>query len=97
MKKKICLACLPLLAALGLVFSIQAHAAEKQTIYNSPYVSFSPDGQAWTTDSGSGEHTWYPKGERVYTGISSSLRALKKGSITTRKNVRGKSLSVTGR
>ena len=39
------------LLALGLMllFPGQAEAADKKTIYNSPYVSFSPDGKAFTT------------------------------------------------
>ena len=39
------------LLALGLMlmFPGQAEAADKKTIYNSPYVSFSPDGKAFTS------------------------------------------------
>ncbi len=42
------------LLALGLMllFPGQAEAADKKTIYNSPYVSFSPDGKAFTTCAG---------------------------------------------
>ena len=42
------------LLALGLMlmFPGQAEAADKKTIYNSPYVTFSPDGKAWTTCAG---------------------------------------------
>lgn len=56
-----------------------ASAAEKQTIYNSPYVTFSPDGKAWTTNAGEKDYTWYDKGTTVSTGISSTLRQLKTG------------------
>ncbi|MCM1045765.1 MAG: InlB B-repeat-containing protein [Candidatus Gastranaerophilales bacterium] len=49
-------------------------AAEQQTIFNSPYVTFSPDGQAWTTNAGDTRYVWYEEGVRVHTGISSSLR-----------------------
>lgn len=35
----------------SLVFPASAEAAE-ETIYNSPYVTFSPDGKAWTTNAG---------------------------------------------
>lgn len=71
------------LAALGLLFAallfpgIASEAA--QTLYNSPYVSFSPDGQAWTTNAGDKNIRWYGKGQRVYTGIASSLRAPEAG------------------
>ncbi len=51
-----------------------AAAAYHRTVYNSPYVSFSPDGQAWTTNFGDKHIRWYRKGETVSTGITSSLR-----------------------
>ena len=38
--------------ALGIVLLLpggHVQASEKKTIYNSSYVSFSPDGKAWTT------------------------------------------------
>ena len=38
-----------LVLGIALLFSIQSEAAAKKTIYNSPYVSFSPDGRAFTT------------------------------------------------
>lgn len=49
-------------------------ADSQQTVYNSPYVSFSPDGQAWTVNLGDKNIRWYPQGETVSTGIVSSLR-----------------------
>ncbi len=42
---------------LGLL--IMGMKAEAGTIYNSPYVSFSPDGQAWTTNAGDTNVVWY--------------------------------------
>ena len=33
------------------MLSLSVHAAEK-TIYSSPYVTFAPDGRAWTTNAG---------------------------------------------
>lgn len=56
-----------------------AAAAYQRTVYNSSYVSFSPDGQAWTTNSGDKNIRWYRKGETVNTGISSSLRPPEEG------------------
>lgn len=50
-----------------------------KTIYDSPYVSFSPDGGAWTTNSKDTDYTWYTEGTAVYTGIDSSLAALTEG------------------
>lgn len=57
----------------------RADAAVQQTVYNSPYVTFSPDGQAWTTNAGDKNYIWYDEGTTVYTGISSSLRAVATG------------------
>ena len=54
-------------------------AAEKQTIYNSPYVTFAPDGKAWTTHAGDTNIKTYPYGETVTTGIESTLRELETG------------------
>ena len=51
------------------------------TIYNSPYVSFSPDGQAWTTDAGNRNTEWYADdgSEDVITGVRGNLRQLQTG------------------
>ena len=54
-------------------------AAAKKTIYNSPYVTFSPDGKAFTTCAGDQNYTWYDNGTTVNTGIKSSLRNLETG------------------
>lgn len=56
-----------------------ADAAQAQTIYNSPYVTFSPDGKAWTTNAGDTDYEWYEEGTTVSTGITSSLRELNTG------------------
>lgn len=69
----------PLLCALFCAILLKAVAAERHTIYNSPYVTFSPDGKAWTTHAGDTNYVWYPLGMTVYTGIPSSLRELKAG------------------
>ena len=50
-------------------------AVPAQTIYNSSYVSFGPDGKAWTTRGKATGYTWYEKGTTVETGIPSSLRS----------------------
>ena len=62
------------LCFLLLAESMSVSAAGKQTIYNSPYVSFSPDKKAWTTNAGDANYSWYSYGFTVETGISSSLR-----------------------
>lgn len=50
-----------------------------QTVYDSPYVTFSPDGQAFTTNAMDQNVEWYDYGTVVDTGVESSLRALKDG------------------
>ena len=70
------------LLALGmtLLFPKQtAEAAERKTIYNSPYVTFSPDGKAFTTCAGDQDYTWYEEDTTVITGVKSSLRGLETG------------------
>lgn len=63
------------------ILSFCPMSAEAGTIYNSPYVSFSPDGNAWTTDAGNRNVEQYLSdgSDDVETGISSALRALKPG------------------
>ena len=65
-----------LVLGIALLFSIQSEAAAKKTIYNSPYVSFSPDGRAFTTCAGDRNYVWYARDDSttVYTQIPSSLR-----------------------
>lgn len=70
--------------ALGIVLLLpggHVQASEKKTIYNSSYVSFSPDGKAWTTCAGDRNYKWYDENETttVYTGIKSSLETLREG------------------
>lgn len=60
-------------SALLLGGTILASAAPPQTVYNSPYISWSPDGQAWTLCRGDKNTKHYPYGTMVYTGISSSM------------------------
>lgn len=53
--------------------------AEAGTIYDSPYVSISPDGKAWTTCPGDTHNYHYTPGYTVTTGLSSDLRPLQTG------------------
>lgn len=76
-KKKRRRLCIAAMLALGItlllpVRTVQAY--EKKTIYNSPYVSFSPDGKAWTTCAGEKGYRWYEENTVVFTGMKSSLR-----------------------
>lgn len=74
MKFMKCLRWALFLSVLLLTESMSVSAEGKQTIYNSPYVSFSPDKKAWTTNAGDANYSWYSNGFTVETGISSSLR-----------------------
>lgn len=58
---------------------LRVDAAGHQTIYNSPYVSFSPDGKAWTTNAGDTHYVWYNHGTEIMTGVISSLQELETG------------------
>lgn len=69
----------PVLLVLFWTVLLKAVAVEHHTIYNSPYVTFSPDRKAWTANAGDTNCVWYPQGTTVYTGIPSSLRELKPG------------------
>lgn len=77
MKKIAYLIFLQMLLFFSVNFSV--YAKEKQTIYNSPYVSFSPDGKAFTTNAGDTNYTWYPARTTVSTGIDPSIRKLNTG------------------
>lgn len=87
-KKKRYLAAKMGLLALGLMllFPGQAEAADKKTIYNSPYVSFSPDGKAFTTCAGDQNYTWYAEDDSttVYSGINHLCGVYEPGSIITK-------------
>lgn len=69
-----------LLAAVTGIFQ-HGITAEAGTIYDSPYVSFSPDGEAWTTDAGNREIEWYMDdgSADVLTGVKGSLRTPQTG------------------
>lgn len=63
-------------ALLVFPFTVQA-----RTIYDSCYVTFSPDGQAWTTNAGDQQVENYADDgtDDVSTGIATTLADLKKG------------------
>ena len=85
---RICLGVLTaFLAWMPAVMTLKADPSQ-QTIYNSPYVTFSPDGQAWTTNAGDQNVQWYSQGETVYTGAVSSRQTLNTGEHYYEKAVR---------
>lgn len=60
-----------------------------KTIFDSPYVSFSPDGKAWTTNAGDYNMQWYPQGWRIETGLTSQLAELRPGEHYYKKEKYG--------
>ena len=62
------------------------------SIWENPYVTFSPDGLAFTTNAGDRNIERFPKGYTVYTGMESILRSPEKGehlySVIVNGNVR---------
>ena len=66
-----------------LLTGLTVHAG---TLYESPYVTFSPDGRAWTFNQALPGGTadgkpvfWYNDGDIVSTGVASRLRAVREG------------------
>jgi hypothetical protein len=53
--------------------------AQAKSVYQSPYVTLSPDGQAFTTNYMDKNWEHYPNGMTIHTGISSSVRNLVSG------------------
>lgn len=74
---RICLAFLAILAGVG----IRGGSVQAGSIYTSPYVTFSPDRKAWTTDAGNTDIEWYATdgSDDVVTGVESTLRNLQSG------------------
>lgn len=81
------LLCMAVVCMLGLLSGTNVRAG---TLYESSYVDFSPNGYAWTVkeslpysyyleyfykENVTPEY-WYPKGERIETGITTTLREL---------------------
>lgn len=93
-REKCCLIGVTALLILGITGMIPGYAEASdtvRTIHNSPYVSFSPDGQAFTTCAGDRNYKWYAENESttVYTGIKSSLRDLRTGEHYYERDRRG--------
>ncbi len=63
--------------------------ARAQTIYDSPYVTFSPDGQAWTTNAADKDCKQYDGTSIVRSGIESSLRKPEMGEHYYRVEAEG--------
>ena len=83
---KIIKSLLLLFALAGLWVLFLPMSAMAGSIYASPYVSFSPDGRAWTIDRPLGEGTgngvyscWYGVQDSFRTGVLSTLRTPRTG------------------
>lgn len=68
-----------LIMSIYFVFALSYIRVDAGTIYDSPYVTFSPDGKAFSTNEGDKDIKWYEKGVTVDTGIVSTIRELKTG------------------
>lgn len=75
-----------LLLGFLLTKKIEAEAAYE----NNPYVSLSPDKQAFTTNAGEMDYVWYKAGTRIYTGVKSTLQEPQVGQHYYAKEVEGK-------
>ncbi len=58
---------------------LPSYSAEAGTIYESPHVTVTADGEAWTACMGQKHNYRYPDGYSFSTGIASTLRALQTG------------------
>ncbi len=71
---------LPILLGIGLgLWVCTMGKAEAATLLENPNISWSPDGQAFTTDAGEIFYTAYDYGTEVYPGGESSLQKLQEG------------------
>lgn len=68
-----------LLCTLGVAIQLSSALVYAQTIYDSSYVTFSPDGKAFTTNAEDTDIQWYEVGTTVSTGLNSSIRDLEIG------------------
>ena len=77
--KRIYMAGMALLIMIG-IGGNPLHAAAG-SIYESPYVTFAPDGRAWTTDADNTQVEWYREGgiDDIATGRTTSLDPLQEG------------------
>jgi hypothetical protein len=79
MKKKSCFI-LNFVGWLSMILMLApAMTAQAKSVYQSPYVTFSPDRQAFTTNYMDKNWEHYPNGMTINTGISSSVRSLVTG------------------
>lgn len=68
-----------LLIAAGILVCLWCKPMTAAAIYDSPYVTFSPDRLAWTSCAGDKSNLHYGRGTTVSTGVTSTLGKLKTG------------------
>ncbi len=68
---------------------LQAKIPVKAALSDNPYVTFSPDGNAYTIEAGVSDTEWYDNGTTVETGVTSKLPQLKIGEHYYQKAVTG--------
>lgn len=61
------------------LFLFTGMSAEAASLQDNKYVTFSPDGKAFSTNAGEQDTAWYGKDDTVSTGITSTFRELKTG------------------
>lgn len=76
--------------ALLLVFLLNRKIDAEAAYEGNPYISLSPDKQAFTTNAGEKDYEWYERGTRVYTGVESTLSEPQKGQHYYDKAVEGR-------
>ena len=68
-----------LLIAAGIIVCLWGRPMTTAAIYDSPYVTFSPDRQAWTSCAHDKSNRHYGRGTAISTGVTSSLGNLETG------------------
>lgn len=80
--------CLGAFICLGVLFLMNSITV-KAALENNPYISFSPDGSAYTTNAGDTAYEWYKTGTLADTGVKSSVGELEQGQHYYEKWITG--------
>ncbi len=72
------------------LFCTATAESKAMSLHENPYVEFSPDGQAFTTNPGDRNYRWYSPGMKVETGERSTLAPLQPGQHYYRSYRTGK-------
>lgn len=77
---------LQVLICVGVLF-LMSSIRVKAGLNNNPYISFSPDGGAYTTNAGDKLYQWYKENTLVNTGVESTVSRLQAGQHFYNKRV----------